>query len=159
MSDVAVRSQAAGRPDPLTVNWVRLPREEMDARLQAGSRPVLAIVRDLIPARLAASLLSEMSVDSALRPGELGRAARVGIVERLTKYPLAWTGHEGYQKAEVTGGGVALGEVNPATLESRVAPALFLCGEILDAFGPIGGYNFAWAWATGRAAGLGAART
>jgi predicted flavoprotein YhiN len=39
------------------------------------------------------------------------------------------------------------------TLESRIRPGLFLCGEILDAFGPIGGYNFAWAWATGRAAG------
>jgi predicted flavoprotein YhiN len=42
-------------------------------------------------------------------------------------------------------------------MESRVRPGLFLCGEILDAFGPIGGYNFAWAWATGRAAGMGAA--
>jgi predicted flavoprotein YhiN len=42
-------------------------------------------------------------------------------------------------------------------MQSRIKPGLFLCGEILDAFGPIGGYNFAWAWATGRAAGLGAA--
>jgi predicted flavoprotein YhiN len=58
----------------------------------------------------------------------------------------------------VTGGGVALEEVDPATLESRKAPGLFLCGELLDAFGPIGGHNFQWAWATGRAAGLGAAR-
>src|SRR5919202_342889 len=65
-------------------------------------------------------------------------------------------GDEGYRKAEVTGGGVALSEVDPRTLESRLHPGLFLCGEILDAFGPIGGYNFLWAWATGRAAGLGA---
>ena len=57
----------------------------------------------------------------------------------------------------MTGGGVPLGEVDPRTLESRVVPGLFLCGEILDCFGPIGGYNFFWAWATGRAAGLGAA--
>src|SRR5690606_39501930 len=53
------------------------------------------------------------------------------------------------------GGGVALGEVHPATMESRRHPGLFLCGEVLDAFGPIGGYNFMWAWATGRAAGIG----
>jgi predicted flavoprotein YhiN len=52
---------------------------------------------------------------------------------------------------------VALSEVHPATRESRIRPRLFLCGEMLDAFGPIGGYNFLWAWATGRAAGLGAA--
>ena len=78
-------------------------------------------------------------------------------MEALARYPLPVTGHEGYKKAEVTGGGVPLGEVNPRTLESRVVPGLFLCGEILDCFGPIGGYNFCWAWATGRAAGLGAA--
>jgi predicted flavoprotein YhiN len=50
-----------------------------------------------------------------------------------------------------------LGEVNPRTMESRRHPGLFLCGEVLDAFGPIGGYNFLWAWCTGRAAGSGAA--
>ena len=66
------------------------------------------------------------------------------------------TGDEGYKKAEVTGGGVALDEVDPKTLESRRCPGLYLCGEILDVFGPIGGHNFAWAWATGRAAGLAA---
>jgi succinate dehydrogenase/fumarate reductase flavoprotein subunit len=54
---------------------------------------------------------------------------------------------------------VDLAEVHPATLESRIHPGLFLCGEVLDAFGPIGGYNFAWAWATGKLAGEGAARS
>jgi predicted flavoprotein YhiN len=52
---------------------------------------------------------------------------------------------------------VSLAEVDPRTMESRLHPRLFLCGEILDAFGPIGGYNFLWGWATGRAAGRGAA--
>ena len=80
----------------------------------------------------------------------------MALVERLTAYVLPWTGDEGYKKAEVTGGGVALDEVDPRTLESRHHPGLFLCGEMLDAFGPIGGHNFAWAWATGRLAGLGA---
>jgi predicted flavoprotein YhiN len=69
---------------------------------------------------------------------------------------LPWTGDEGYKKAEVTGGGVALTDVNVRTLESRISPGLYMCGEMLDAFGPIGGFNFAWAWATGRLAGLGA---
>jgi predicted flavoprotein YhiN len=53
----------------------------------------------------------------------------------------------------VTGGGVHLAEVDPRTMESRRRPGLYLCGEILDAFGPIGGHNFLWAFATGRAAG------
>jgi len=54
---------------------------------------------------------------------------------------------------------VALDEVDTRTLESKRHARLFLCGEILDAFGPIGGHNFAWAWATGRAAGLSAGLT
>jgi predicted flavoprotein YhiN len=74
-------------------------------------------------------------------------------VALLARYPLPWTGDEGYKKAEVTGGGVALGEIDPRTMESRLHPGLFLCGELLDAFGPIGGFNFVWAWVTGRAAG------
>ena len=84
-------------------------------------------------------------------------AERIALIERLDSYPLPWTGDEGFKKAEVTGGGVALDEVDPRTLESRRHPGLFLCGEMLDAFGPIGGHNFAWAWATGRLAGIGAA--
>jgi predicted flavoprotein YhiN len=51
---------------------------------------------------------------------------------------------------------VALDEVDPRTLESRRHPGLHVCGEALDAFGPIGGHNFQWAWSTGRSAGLGA---
>ena len=58
---------------------------------------------------------------------------------------------------EGSAGYVALEEVKPRSMESRRQPGLFLCGELLDAFGPIGGHNFQWAWSTGRAAGMGAA--
>jgi predicted flavoprotein YhiN len=58
----------------------------------------------------------------------------------------------------VTGGGVPLTEVDLATMASRCCPGLFLCGEILDVDGRIGGFNFQWAWASGRLAGLSAAQ-
>jgi predicted flavoprotein YhiN len=109
-----------------------------------------------VPQRLAERLLAESGVPPDRRASELRRGERVALVENLTAFRLPWTGDEGYRKAEVTGGGVALDEVDPRTLESRRHPGLFLCGEMLDAFGPIGGHNFAWAWATGHAAGLGA---
>ena len=80
----------------------------------------------------------------------------LALIAALTSYVLPWTGNEGFKKAEVTGGGVGLAEVDPKTLESRKTQGLYLCGEMLDAFGPIGGHNFSWAWATGRAAGLAA---
>ena len=115
-------------------------------------------LRPWLPARLADALLEGVQVDGATRLSQLRREERKRVVDALTRSDLPWTGDEGYTKAEVTGGGVALSEVDPRTLESKLRPGLFLCGELLDAFGPIGGYNFAWAWSTGRAAGLGVAR-
>lgn len=115
------------------------------------------MLRRHLPTRLADRLLVEAGVDAARLLAGLRREERSALVEVLARYPLPWTGDEGYKKAEVTGGGVALSEVDPRTLESRHRPGLHLCGEMLDAFGPIGGHNFLWGWATGRAAGLGVA--
>ena len=114
-------------------------------------------MRRHLPARLADALLAEAAVLPERPLAQLRRDERTRLVGCLARYPLPWTGDEGYKKAEVMGGGVALSEVDARTLESRRHPGLFLCGELLDAFGPIGGYNFLWAWSTGRAAGLGAA--
>jgi predicted flavoprotein YhiN len=142
----------------LTVRWTKLGEEEWTSRLQPhGARTVSGAVRDEIPERLAAVLIRRANVDP-LRPlSELRREERVRLVETLVRGELPWAGDEGYKKAEVTGGGVSLAEIDHRSMESRRQPGLFLCGEVLDAFGPIGGYNFLWAWATGRAAGRGAA--
>jgi predicted flavoprotein YhiN len=59
----------------------------------------------------------------------------------------------GFEKAEVTAGGVALEEVDSRTLQSKHVPGLFIAGEVLDLDGPIGGYNFQAAWSTGWKAG------
>jgi predicted flavoprotein YhiN len=124
--------------------------------LRAGSKTVRAALATRLERRLAECLLTEVEVDPATPLSQLRKAARRRLVEALTAYPLPWTGDAGYRKAEVTGGGVALDQVHPRTMESRRWPGLYLCGEMLDAFGPIGGHNFLWAWATGRAAGTGA---
>jgi predicted flavoprotein YhiN len=102
--------------------------------------------------------MKEAGIPADRKAAELRREERAALIDALTAYVLPWTGDEGYRTAEVTGGGIALDEVNPQTLESRRHAGLFLCGEMLDAFGPIGGHNFAWAWSTGRTAGLAAAR-
>lgn len=63
---------------------------------------------------------------------------------------------EGFDKAEVTAGGVATRELSPKTLESRRVPGLFFIGEVVDVTGHLGGHNFQWAWASGAAAGAAA---
>lgn len=162
VSHVIVRSRAE-RDDPparVTVRWTPLGEEEWSERLKPrGTRTVMGALRAELPDRLAAALISAASVSPDRVLSELQRDERLRLVEMLVRGPLPWTSDEGYKKAEVTGGGVSLAEIDPRTMESRRCPGLYLCGEVLDAFGPIGGYNFLWAWATGRAAGLGAARS
>jgi len=160
VSHVAVRSLAErGEPARLTVQWTPLRDGEWDAALRPrGTRTVLAAVGAALPHRLAEALLAHNDIDPGLPLAQLGRSERRRLIDTLVRGPLPWTGDEGYKKAEVTGGGVSLSDIDPATMESRRHRGLFLCGEMLDAFGPIGGYNFLWAWATGRAAGIGAAK-
>jgi predicted Rossmann fold flavoprotein len=161
VSHVAVRSRAeGGAAAELRVNWTARSEQEWDAALRAqGNRTVGGVVRAALPDRLATVLLARAQVDPARSLAELRRDERLRVIEMLVRGRLPWTGDEGYKKAEVMGGGVSLAEIDPRRMESRVEAGLFLCGEVLDAFGPIGGYNFYWAWATGRAAGIGAAGT
>ena len=159
LSHLAIRSRLAGAAvAKLKVQWTPHGREAWDKLLRTqGPQAVATVVRRELPARLADRLLAEATIPADRPLAQLGKDERRVLVGLLTDYELPWTGDEGYKKAEVTGGGVALSEVNPETLESRRCPGLFFCGEMLDAFGPIGGHNFAWAWATGRAAARGAA--
>jgi predicted flavoprotein YhiN len=86
------------------------------------------------------------------------RDQRRRLAHALAAWPLPVVGARGYNHAEVTAGGVALTEIDPATMESRVCRGLFLVGEMLDVDGRLGGFNFQWAWATGKVAGTALAR-
>src|SRR3989442_10852940 len=161
LSHIAVRSQMSG-DDPaqaavLRIAWSTKDASEWQRELTTSAGLVVTTVARHVPQRLAVQLLKEAGIPPDRSAAELRRGERAALLDALTSFVLPWTGDEGYKKAEVTGGGIALDEVNPRTLESRRHAALVLCGEMLDAFGPIGGHNFAWAWSTGRAAGRGVA--
>jgi len=158
LSHLAVRSEERGVRQEITVQWTGDDAAAWQHRLgNSGPVQVGTLLGRMLPDRLAAMILATAGVERAVTGSQLRREERQRLVDALTRMPLPWNGNEGYRKAEVTGGGVSLADVDPRTLASRRVPGLFLCGELLDAFGPIGGYNFQWAWATGRAAGLGAA--
>jgi predicted Rossmann fold flavoprotein len=159
VSHVLVRSRTEGDGTAqLLVRWTALDETAWDAALQPqGTRTVGGALRRELPDRVVDALCESADVPSARPLAQLRREERRRLMETLVRGQLPWTGDEGYRKAEVTGGGVDLGEVDPRTMESRLHRGLFLAGEVLDAFGPIGGYNFLWAWVTGRAAGQGAA--
>jgi predicted flavoprotein YhiN len=113
-------------------------------------------LREAMPERLARSLVEAAGIDPALGAHALSRDARQALVRAVTAYPLPVTRDRGFRYAEVTAGGVPLREVRLETLESRLVPGLFLCGEILDVDGRLGGFNFQWAWSSGTVAGSGA---
>ncbi len=75
------------------------------------------------------------------------------LERRIHHWTLVPLGTEGYQKAEVTAGGVDTDELSAKTMESRKVPGLFFIGEVVDVTGHLGGHNFQWAWASGVAAG------
>jgi predicted Rossmann fold flavoprotein len=75
------------------------------------------------------------------------------LYNKLAKWPLSYSGNEGYQKAEVTIGGVDTNFLSSKTFESTRVKNLYFIGEVVDVTGQLGGYNFQWAWSSGFCAG------
>ena len=136
--------------------------ESLEAELLAGAardprRTALGLLRARLPESLVFELLAYANVPPDRTLARLTREERKALARAVTAYELPVLEVMGYRKAEVTAGGVPLSEVDPRTLESRLAPGVHFAGEILDVDGRLGGYNFQWAWSTGHVAGRSAA--
>ncbi len=147
------------------------------AILQASSywKEGEALQIDLAPGREATQKIREAGTrTAAVAEKALHEFLPNRLAERWLKFhpPKAWTnialdaferelhawsirpaGTEGYEKAEVTAGGVDTAELSSKTMESRKVPGLFFIGEVVDVTGHLGGFNFQWAWASAAAAG------
>jgi len=111
-----------------------------------------------LPARLREHLLELAGLEGDdVRLADVSREARHGLIEAVKSLAVTVDGTTGFDKAEVTAGGLDLSAVEPRTLAVRGRPGLFVCGELLDLQGPIGGLNFQAAFATAELAGAAAA--
>jgi predicted Rossmann fold flavoprotein len=99
------------------------------------------------------ALLDRAEILADRRLAELSKSERAQLVQQLKQCEIRVTGSRGFDKAEVTAGGVALDEVDSRTMESKLVPNLYIAGEILDLDGFIGGYNFQAAFSSGWLAG------
>jgi len=140
----------------LEVDWLATGSAWWEEQLVPSKSQVYTRVREFLPERLARAIMEESGIPAHRNLAELGKADRKRLVDLLCRYPLHPAGHEGYKKAEVTGGGVRLEDIDTASMEHRLLPGLYVCGEIVDVFGRIGGFNFYWAWVSGRLAGMAA---
>ena len=84
---------------------------------------------------------------------QIGHKELEQVGETLNAWKVRFRETEGYDKAEVTIGGVSTAELSSQTMEAKKVPGLFFIGEVVDVTGWLGGYNFQWAWASGYAAG------
>ena len=110
-----------------------------------ATKTVVKLLSQEMPKKLAAFLAG----DTELKVSGFSTAARRKLAEKLTALKLNITATDGWSKAMVTRGGVALDDVDSRTLESRLVSGLFFAGEVLDVDGPCGGYNISWALASG----------
>ncbi len=147
------REQAA-----ISVNWSKKNAEEWGRLLLQGSGNIAPLLQKHLPQRLAKALLLRVAIPPGLNLAQLDKTRRKELIRQMTQCPLNITANAGWDAAEVTGGGIPISEVNTASLESRCQPNLFLCGEILDCTGRLGGYNFLWAWVSARLAGTASAQ-
>jgi hypothetical protein len=127
------------------------PGREITKALRESARRDLpaakAALHEMLPVRLAERWLE-------LHPPQRWTNTDIGNMERqLHHWQILPSGTEGYEKAEVTAGGVDTDELSAKTMEAKKIPGLFFVGEVVDVTGQLGGFNFQWAWASGYCAG------
>ncbi len=127
-------------------DWLRQRRDS------AGEREAGTLLTGALHSRLgqmvckAAGFTNQRAAD--LSDGDLRR-----IAAQVKGFTLPITGVCGFDQAQVTAGGLRCDEFDPRTMESRLVPGFYACGEVLDIDGDCGGYNLQWAWSSGRVAG------
>ena len=135
---------------------------DLDARLSAlvrenSGRLLENILEPLLPNRLIGDLLCSIQVDPGTRGSTLTREDRRKVTHLLKGWTLGTVAKIDMRRGEVSAGGVSLNEVDPHSMRSRKIHGLYLCGEMLDIAGPVGGYNLQAAFSTGYVAGEAAA--
>ena len=151
-SHVVARARQHREQAQVFVSWTNRTEDEWRTLLTEGKKTIRGVLIREMPDRLADQLLEEISLLEG-RVATLEKDRREQLIRMLTNYPLPTTRNDGFDSAEVTGGGVRLGEVEPKTMQSQRVPNLYFCGEMLDAFGPIGGTNFLWAFVSAKRSG------
>ncbi len=140
-----------------------LTQDQLDGRLQRELKAhhlkgLSAVLKLLLPNKMVPVFLDLLNISGDKKGNQISAEERSRLRGLLSDLRLTITGTRPLEEAIVTAGGVSLKEVNPKTLESKIVPGLFLCGEVLDVQGKTGGYNLQAAFSTGWVAGESATR-
>lgn len=156
--------EAIAKQDSVELRLNFLPDLTQDQLLNmllkpAEKRNLGTLLQQFLPNKLVYSLMALCDIPAHTKCQGLSKQKRNLLLQKLYQMALTVTTSRGFKYAEVTAGGVPLSQLELSTLESRHQSGLYLCGEILDVDGRIGGFNFQWAWASGYTAGVAAANS
>ena len=135
--------------------------EELAGELlrRKGTRlPVSELLTGILHNRLGRVLTQAAGIGGSGFAAEVSEARLWNLAETVKGFEVPLSEALGMDSAQVTAGGILTSEFDPETLESRLVPGLYACGEVLDVDGDCGGYNLQWAWSSGRLAGEHAGR-
>jgi predicted Rossmann fold flavoprotein len=135
------------------VNEQLLDQQIADLTHAHGKQLLAGVLAHWQTRRICDAVVQHVGLAVDRRAAALARADRLKLVQGFKRLTLPVRGTLGFEKAEVTAGGVTLDEVDSRTMESKKKPGLYFAGEVLDLDGWIGGYNFQSAWSTGWLAG------
>jgi predicted Rossmann fold flavoprotein len=133
---------------PIRLNLA--PGLDATASLRNSSRRDLAAARKALQACLPNRLADQWLKFHA--PPDYTNASLAAFEQQLHAWSISPASSEGYEKAEVTAGGVDTRELSSKSMQSTLVPGLFFIGEVVDVTGHLGGFNFQWAWASAAAA-------
>jgi predicted Rossmann fold flavoprotein len=136
-----------------------LSLEKLDNRItrdvdRLGRSEVYELLQGLLPTQLLRVFMSLAEVDIRQKCNQLTAVERKRILALLKSFPINISGHGGYNRAIITGGGVSVKEIHPKTMESKLVKNLYFTGEVLDLDADTGGYNLQIAFSTGYLAGI-----
>jgi len=145
---------------PILINLTKNMNEEqirIHLKNQAIKNPdksILEHISSLLPAAISKELCIMSGINFKDIFSKVERIKKDKLIKILAWTPLHVSGHDGFEKAMITRGGVSLKNINPKTMQSKLVEGLYFCGEVVDLDGPCGGYNLQWSFSSGYLAGL-----
>ena len=157
-------SLTAGKLSMFIDSKPALSEEQLDHRLlrefdEAKNKQFKNSIGGLFPAKMIPVMLELSGIDPEKKVNEITKEERRCFIGLIKAFPVTLCGLRDFNEAIITKGGVKVKEVNPSTMESKLVPHLYSCGEVLDLDAMTGGYNLQIAWSTGYLAGVSAAQT
>lgn len=159
LSETLVNMLDRKKPIPIQIDLKpALDHKKLDLRLlreieKNNKQSFTKLLKALLPLKMIELFLDLLEIDGGKPLHQITGDERKRLRMLLKAFPMEVIGHDSYDHAIVTAGGVSLKEIDPLTMESRLTPNLYFAGEIMDVNGETGGYNLTSSWSTGYLAG------